>query len=62
MKYLYGALVVIGLSGLFFLFYYLNKKTPKPEGCEMEVENEKCLNCQSPFCSIKKSKEKGDNV
>ena len=43
MKYFYGALVVIGLCGLFFLFYYLNKKTPKPKGCEdLEAECETC--------------------
>ena len=62
MKYFYGALIVIGLCGLFFLFYYLNKKTPKPEGCDVEIEDEKCINCQSPFCHLKKNKEKGEKV
>lgn len=62
MKYVIGSLMVLGLVGLFFISYILNKNTPKPEGCELEVESEKCLNCKSPFCNLRKDiKEKSDN-
>ena len=62
MKYVYGSLIVLGLVGVFFISYILNKKTPKPKDCELEIDEEKCLNCKSPFCNLKKEvKEMSDD-
>ena len=42
-------LVMIGLVCAFVFSYLLNKKTPKPEGCENLDEN--CEGCQITSCS-----------
>ena len=41
-------LVLVGLGGMFALFYYFNSKTPVPEGCEdltAECEGCKVVSC-----------------
>ena len=47
---------MVALVGLFVGTYLLNKKTPKPEGCE-DVGSE-CEGCQITSCSNYKEKEK----
>lgn len=42
-------LVITGLIFAFIFSYLLNKKTPKPEGCENFEEN--CEGCQITSCS-----------
>ena len=42
-------LVLIGLGALFGLFYYLNSKTPVPEGCE-DLTAE-CEGCKITSCA-----------
>lgn len=59
-EYLLGALLLVGLIGLYILFYLLNKKTPKPEGCEHLEEN--CEGCQITSCSNRKEKIEEDNI
>jgi len=39
---------------IFFVTYILNKKTPKPEGCEdILISDENCGACNNTACSIK---------
>lgn len=55
------AVVVVVISvGLFIFTYLLNKRTPKPEGCE-SIGSE-CEGCQITSCShyIKNTKEKDE--
>ena len=44
-----AALIMIFMVGAFVGSYLLNKKTPKPEGCENIDEN--CEGCQITSCS-----------
>ena len=46
---LVAGLVMTGLVVAFVFSYLLNKKTPKPEGCENIDEN--CEGCQITSCS-----------
>lgn len=46
--------VVVLLVVIFFVTYILNKKTPKPEGCEdILISDENCGACNNTACSIK---------
>lgn len=49
MKYIYAAIIIIVLVVIFVFSYLLNKKTPKPDGCE-DVEGT-CEGCQILSCS-----------
>lgn len=51
------ALIVLAVfAGIFVLSYVLNKRTPKPEGCD-EID-ESCLSCSNTLCRNKpKNKE-----
>lgn len=51
-RYILGALLLIVLIGVFIFTYLLNKKTPKPEGCENLEEN--CEGCQITSCPNRK--------
>ena len=46
---------IVALVALFIGTYILNKRTPKPEGCE-EIGDE-CEGCQMTSCSHYKQKE-----
>lgn len=46
---LVATLVITGLVLAFVFSFLLNKKTPKPEGCENLEEN--CEGCQVTSCS-----------
>ena len=50
-----AVVLIVVLVGLFIGTYILNKRTPKPEGCE-EVGAE-CEGCQITSCSNYKAKE-----
>lgn len=55
MKIVIGILVLIALSGLLFVLYILNKRTPLPEGCEdLYIDDEKCKGCSNEACAIKR--------
>ena len=54
-RYILGALLLIVLIGLFIFTYLLNKRTPKPEGCENLEEN--CEGCQITSCLNRKEKK-----
>ena len=54
-RYILGALLLIALIGLFIFTYLLNKRTPKPEGCENLEEN--CEGCQITSCLNRKEKK-----
>lgn len=43
---------------LFIGTYLLNKKVPKPDGCEI---SEKCKTCQMTNCYVKKKITEGEN-
>lgn len=53
--YLYIAIgVIVLLAAIFFLTWFLNKKTPVPEGCEnLRIGQEACGSCMNTDCSIK---------
>ena len=53
-----GALFMILMIGAFIGSYLLNKKTPKPEGCENLEES--CEGCQITSCSHYKEKKEED--
>lgn len=58
---LIAILVLVGLGGLFAVFYYFNSKTPVPEGCEnMTAE---CEGCGITSCghNPKLKQTKGEN-
>ncbi len=50
-----AALIIILLVLAFVGSYILNKRTPKPEGCENLDEN--CDGCQVVTCSNRKEKK-----
>ncbi|MDO5089580.1 MAG: hypothetical protein Q4D53_07330 [Leptotrichiaceae bacterium] len=41
---------VLFLVGIFILTYILNKKTPKPEGCENLISKAGCAGCRQFSC------------
>lgn len=43
--------LLVGLVGLFILSYLLNKRVPKPEGCDQE-KNPGCAQCPISSCSL----------
>lgn len=53
--YLFIAIgVVVLLILIFFVTYFLNKKTPVPKGCEnIKLSEEGCLACNNTDCSIR---------
>ena len=53
-----AVVVVVVCVALFIFTYVLNKRTPKPEGCE-EV-GEECEGCQITSCSHYKEKKEND--
>lgn len=59
--YLVPAGVLIVAIGLFILSYLLNKKTPKPEGCQDTTQE--CEGCKMIGCShhpINQEQNKGE--
>ena len=59
-RYILGALLLIVLIGLFIFTYLLNKRTPKPEGCENLEEN--CEGCQITSCLNRKEKKEEEEI
>jgi hypothetical protein len=55
MKYLILSIIlIVALVGIFFLTYFLNKKTPVPKGCEnLRIGAEGCGGCNHTDCSIR---------
>ncbi len=53
--YLFIAIgVVVLLIAVFFVTYFLNKKTPVPKGCEnIKLSEEGCLACHNTDCGIR---------
>ena len=67
MKWVYltiAIVLIIVLVAIFFVTYYLNKKTPIPKGCEDKLINkENCSSCKNYECDlngIKNKEEKED--
>ena len=67
MKWVYltiAIVLIIVLVAIFFITYYLNKKTPIPKGCEdILINKENCSSCKNYECDlngIKNKKEKED--
>lgn len=61
MQYLFAGVIFIVLAAGFLLLAMLNKKTPKPAGCE-DLKPE-CSGCKNISCGIKianKIKAKGE--
>lgn len=51
-----ASIAIIGVCVFLFIFtYLLNKRTPKPEGCEDISEN--CEGCNVMTCSHRTNKE-----
>lgn len=50
MKELAPLLWVLFLVGIFISTYLLNKKTPKPEGCEDLISSAGCRGCKQFSC------------
>ena len=55
-KIIVALILFVILTGIFILTYVLNKKVPKPEGCE-EID-ESCLNCSNSLCKHNPQKQK----
>ena len=46
--------LIVGLVALFIISFLINKRTPKPKGCEdIEVTEENCLNCGRYDCKVR---------
>lgn len=46
--------LIAGLVALFIISFLINKRTPKPKGCEdIEVTEENCLNCGRYDCKVR---------
>ena len=54
--YLFAAIgIIVLVVAIFFVSYFLNKKTPVPKGCEnLRVSEENCMACGNTECKIKK--------
>ncbi len=48
MQIVYGMIFILVLGSIYVIGYYLNHKTPKPEGCEDMTEN--CGACGITSC------------
>ncbi|MCF0115328.1 MAG: hypothetical protein HUJ56_08250 [Erysipelotrichaceae bacterium] len=60
MKTLYAILFAVVLGAIYALGYYLNHKTPVPEGCE-DLKSE-CSGCRITSCEMHPAHDiKGDN-
>lgn len=55
-----AGVVMISLVGAFVGSYLLNKKTPKPEGCENIDDS--CEGCQITSCPNRKEKIEEDEL
>ena len=55
LRVILAIVIIVVCVGLFIGTYILNKRTPKPEGCE-EIGSE-CEGCQMTSCSHYKEKE-----
>lgn len=53
-----AVLIVLVLVGLFITSYLLNKKTPKPEGCQ-EITSS-CSSCEISACSVRHEDYEGE--
>lgn len=60
-KILLTIAVLAGLVGLFILSYLLNKRVPRPEGCDLEKSSQ-CAQCANHSCHLhqNRNQEKGD--
>ena len=57
---IWAGVVMISLIGAFVCSYLLNKKTPKPEGCENV--DEMCEGCHITSCPNRKEKIEEDEL
>ena len=48
-----AAIIVVGLVGIYFLTYTMNKRTPIPEECRDIVKDAACKSCNNFACSHK---------
>ena len=46
--------IALALLTIFVVSYLLNKKIPKPEGCDEDIE---CLECKNSFCRFNKKSD-----
>lgn len=53
-SYVWGIIIVLGLMLLFVFAYIMNKRTPKPEGCELDAA---CKGCPITSCLKYEPKE-----
>jgi len=60
-KILLTIAVLAGLVGLFIISYLLNKRVPRPEGCDHEKSSQ-CTQCANHSCHLHQNhnQEKGD--
>ena len=60
-KTLLAIAVLAVLVGLFILGYLLNKRVPRPEGCDLE-KTEQCSRCAISTCRLNHNhdQDKGD--
>ncbi|MDD3207549.1 MAG: hypothetical protein PHV19_03435 [Bacilli bacterium] len=60
-KILLTIAVLAGLVGLFILSYLLNKRVPRPAGCDLERSSQ-CGQCANHSCRLSQNhnQEKGD--
>ncbi|MFP4078090.1 MAG: hypothetical protein ACOC2X_03040 [Bacillota bacterium] len=54
-----GFIVIGVIVALYLLTYVMNKRTPVPEGCAIDVSEATCGACNNYACSIKHDYAKG---
>ena len=47
--------ILVALFAIFVITVIINKKTPAPKGCEINIEN--CSMCSNSDCSLKKKED-----
>lgn len=64
MKWVYltiAIVLIIVLVAIFFITYYLNKKTPIPKGYEdILINKENCSSCKNYECDLNGIKDKNE--
>lgn len=60
MSALWAILILVGLVGIYVLFYLLNENTQPPEGCELPEDFSGCGACHSSGCIARKKPPKDE--
>lgn len=55
-----GIITTVSIIAIYLLTYVLNKRTPVPAGCEVDISEATCGACNNYSCGIKQEYAKGE--